>query len=654
MTLFRQLLVFTLILFFLLFAGTWVALIEGTRTFLSEQLASHSQDTATSFGLSITPHIADADYATIETMMNAVFDRGYYKSIRLVDIEGKPLVERSMKVVIESVPEWFVEMVPLEAPVASSIVMAGWSQAGVVYVESNPGYAYKEFWNIALMMTLWFVLLGLFVAIFGGMGIRYLLKPLHRVEEQAEALTKRQYIIQEKLPRTRELNSVVRAMNNMTLKVKAMFEKQAAVAKRLQNQAYRDDLTGLGNRRYFEGQIKPRLERKEASIKGAVLLVQISDLKELNEQKGYLAGDALLQRVADILKDVTKSYGKAAISHLAGGDFGIFLPDVTPEDAEHIAESIVSKLPQLAMEDLSLSDNVGHAGCVIYTQSTSLGVLLSEADNMLRSAQNEGANKWQITQHSDNAAEGLGEQQWKEVLEDVLEKNNITLYGQSVVSAENKDNVIHKELFSRVIQDDGQVISAGVFMPLAERLGLVSALDRLVLKEAMKLQVGEIGIDKIAVNISAASMNDQSFMQELISAAREHPMSMPRIIFEFVEFSAIQHLDKLIEFRNSVGERGNGIALDHFGSSFSNFGYLQSLRPDYVKIDRAFTNEIDKEGSDSDFFVSSLCNVAHSLDIIVIAEGVENEQQWKLLNELGVDGMQGYFIDKPGPVKVNK
>ena len=269
---------------------------------------------------------------------------------------------------------------------------------------------------------------------------------------------------------------------------------------------------------------------------------------------------------------------------------------------------------------------------------------------MLRSAQNEGANKWQITRHSDDAAEGLGEQQWKKVLDDVLNKQKITLYGQSVVSAESKDHVLHKELFSRVVQDDGQVISAGVFMPLAERLGLVSDLDRLVLKEAMKLQVKETGVEKIAVNVSAASMLDQSFMQELISAVKEHPLSKPRLIFEFVEFSAIQHLDKLIEFRNSVGERGNGIALDHFGSIFSNFGYLQSLRPDYVKIDRAFTNEIDKEGSDSDFFISSLCNVAHSLDIVVIAEGVENEQQWKLLKELGVDGMQGYFIDKPGPI----
>ena len=104
MTLFRQLLIFTLILFFLLFAGTWYALIQGTRTFLSEQLVSHAQDTATSFGLSITPHIAVEDYATVDTMMNAVFDRGYYKTIRVTDIEGNVKVERSLSVVSKVYP----------------------------------------------------------------------------------------------------------------------------------------------------------------------------------------------------------------------------------------------------------------------------------------------------------------------------------------------------------------------------------------------------------------------------------------------------------------------------------------------------------------------------------------------------------------------
>jgi EAL domain-containing protein (putative c-di-GMP-specific phosphodiesterase class I) len=104
------------------------------------------------------------------------------------------------------------------------------------------------------------------------------------------------------------------------------------------------------------------------------------------------------------------------------------------------------------------------------------------------------------------------------------------------------------------------------------------------------------------------------------------------------------------EFSTRVREVGHGIALDHFGSSFSNFGYLQSMRPDYVKIDRAFTNELGKEDSDSDFFISSLCSVAHSLDVEVMAEGVENAEQFELLKELDVDGVQGYYIDKPGPL----
>ena len=190
-------------------------------------------------------------------------------------------------------------------------------------------------------------------------------------------------------------------------------------------------------------------------------------------------------------------------------------------------------------------------------------------------------------------------------------------------------------------------------MPLAKRLGLASRLDRLVIKEAMQLRSDIIGTDKIAINVSAASLQDKSFMSDIITAVNRQPSSMPRIIFEFVEFSAIQYLDDLTEFRNSISSRGNGIALDHFGSSFSNFGYLHSLRPDYVKIDRAFTSGIDKDDTDNDFFISSLCNVAHSLDIEVIAEGVENEHEWQILKELGVDGMQGYFVDRPSPFADN-
>ena len=143
MTLYRQLVIFTLFLFFILFSGTWLAKLQSTRSFLIDQLESHAQDTATSLGLSISQYEIDEDVTVIETMVNAVFDRGYYRIVRYSDVQGNVLVERVLEVKIENVPQWFISLIPLKTPEASANVMIGWRQAGTVYVKSHPGYAIK-------------------------------------------------------------------------------------------------------------------------------------------------------------------------------------------------------------------------------------------------------------------------------------------------------------------------------------------------------------------------------------------------------------------------------------------------------------------------------------------------------------------------------
>jgi len=144
-------------------------------------------------------------------------------------------------------------------------------------------------------------------------------------------------------------------------------------------------------------------------------------------------------------------------------------------------------------------------------------------------------------------------------------------------------------------------------------------------------------------------LND-TFRRWVLAASESLPAKAPRINFEFSEFGAVQHLDLVKEFSAEVRKYGHYVGLDHYGQSFSHLGYLKSLRPDYVKIDRAYTTELKDSESDSRFFVGSLCSVAHSLDITVIAEGVETEQQWQILKELNLDGIQGYIIDKPKPL----
>jgi len=651
MTLYRQLVIFTLGLFFILFAGTLLVKFESTRSFLIDQLESHAQDTATSLGVSISQYSIEDDMPAIESMINAVFDRGYYLIVRYMDTKGSVLINRELDVTIENVPQWFIRLVPLKIPEASANVMANWRQAGTIFVKSHPGYAYKTLWENVVHMTLWFLACGIFVLIAGGFGLRLLLKPLVLLERQADALCKKKYEIQQHLPKTKELRRVFEAMNRMTSKVKEMFDEQVTIAEGLRKHAYYDSLTGLGNRRYFENQISARLDRQDSATQGVLLLVQINDLHELNLQKGFQAGDELLKRVAALLQETTKQHENTVLARLTGGDFGIFVPDGTSWEAESLAETLVSQLNQVVVEQLALTDNIAHVGAISYESPTTLNRMLSEADLALRSAQQAGPNKWTVRNLTEETGKmPLGQQQWKNTLEQALAQRKIILFSQPVVNTYDRDKIIHLEIFSRIVQDDGKFLSAGAFMPFTERLCLVSTLDRIALEDVMQLDAAMLSVDRVAVNVSPASMHDDAFRRWILFAIEKLPTKAPRINFEFSELGAVQQMEKIKEFSAIARRHGHLVGLDHYGQSFSHLGYLQSLRPDYVKIDKGYTDELKDVDNDSRFFIGCLCSVAHSLDITVIAEGVETEQQWQLLKELNLDAIQGYIIDRPKPL----
>lgn len=648
MTLYRQLLIFTLVLFSILFACTWLVKLQNTRAFLEDQLESHAQDTATSLGLSISPYVAEDDMAMVETMINAVFDRGYYRTIVLTDLDGVTLIDQTLDVTIADVPSWFVDAVPLKIPGASALVTAGWKQRGSLYVESHPGYAYKTLWAAISKMTMVFGLIGALALALGAIGLRVLLLPLQRIEQQAEELCNKHYTFQAKLPRTRELRRVVTAMNSMTEKVKQMFDEQAQVADRLRKNAYSDVLTGLGNRRYLQGQVAARMHKHDACVKGAFLLVQVYNVVGINQEKGYQHADQLLRMVAGSIREVTKSFKNAALSRISGGTFALFLPDASGEDARHVATEIVQSFDGMAAGGDGTSGNIGHIGGVSYDHAVTLKQLLSEADRIVTTAQRQGPNLWIIEPlSSDLSGVPRGEQEWRHILEEVLQGEAITLLGQSVFMRSNLQKPVHIELLSRITMAKGQIVSAGLFIPMAERLRRMPALDRIVLEKAMRIDTQKMHAPELAINISSSSLKDEAFVAWVVSRLQQMSVGSPVIIFEFAEFNATQEMDALQDFSKKVKALGHGIGLDHFGQSFANFGYLKSLQPKYVKIDRAFTDELKEESSDSHFFISSLISVAHSLDILVIAEGVETEQQYRALCDLNIDGIQGYYVGKP-------
>ena len=153
--------------------------------------------------------------------------------------------------------------------------------------------------------------------------------------------------------------------------------------------------------------------------------------------------------------------------------------------------------------------------------------------------------------------------------------------------------------------------------------------------------------NRIAINLSPFSLTDTTFVDWLKNRLTQCAHAGIQFNFEFPEFRISRHSNQIKEFATVLKPMGHGFGIDHFGQGSMAFGYLKSLLPDYIKIDRALTREIVDPQSDEYFFVNTLCNVAHSLDIQVIVEGIEKEGQWRPLAKLPLDALQGFFFKKP-------
>lgn len=648
MTLYRQLLLFTLVLCFLLFIGVWAYKLQSTRLFLEHQLEAHAQDTATSLALSLSPLAATDDLAAVETMMNAIFDRGYYTEITFSDVHGEVVSKRSTSIKVDKVPDWFIRTLPLTTPGGEALVMAGWKRAGTLFVESHPGYAYQTLWQTFVRILAYFLGAGVVVFTLGGIGLKFLLKPLRKVEQQAEAICRREYEIQEKIPQTRELRSMVTVMNRMTIRVREMFEEQAGVAEKLRENAFGDSLTGLTNRRFLETRIEAVMKDSPETAKGLFLLIQILNLKEVNEAKGYGEGDSLLQRCAEVILEILSPYYGYTLARLGGGDFGLFLPDADKQESEDITTQIAEGLAGLSVENLSVSDDISTIGGVYYNTPCSFSHLLAKADTALMASRQAGPNNWTLEPAycvDDDPTQGRV--WWRKTLEKSLADRAINLYGQQVNRISGADPPLHLELFSRITIDDGNEVAAGVFIPLAEYAEVVTDLDRKVIELVLDTYPN-FGSTDLAINLSVTSMLDSNFTSWLFSRLKTLADPSLNLFFEFSELSAVKQIDSLRDFAEQIRATGHEIGIDHFGRGFSNFGYLKSLRPGYVKIDGAFTRELASDQQhDGYFFIASLISVAHSLGIKVIGEGIETEAQLSLFRELKVDGYQGYLVEKP-------
>lgn len=653
MTLSRQLVLLIVGLLLLVLIGTFFISVHNARGYLEEQLQSHAQDAATSLGASISSNTVDGDMVMAEMYADAMFRGGAYEQVVIQPVEGgEPLVKLDASVSekgIEGIPSWFVSYLPLNPPRGEADVMSGFRQAARVYVTSHPGFAYEQLWENVTQTFWWFLACAVIGGIIGVFALRAVLKPLKDVEWQADSICDREFPILDRLPMTRELRRVVEAMNRLSRKVRNMLSESEQLANKFRAEANQDPVTKLSNKRYFEVLLEDRIESSEQFAQGALCLIQLSGFNAFNNAQGYAAGDELLREAAQQFEEVVADIPNHLLARLSGADFALLAEDISEEQARTLGDRLSNALSGLHDEGLVEREDVGHIGIAMFRGDQSLSELLSEADMALRSAQSGGANASHVyvPQESDRR-DVRSAREWREVLDRALSDKRFVLYFQPVVACPDRAP-IHHEVLVRLPdpEDPARLLSAGVFLPVAERLGLAGAIDRQVIGAVLHRIATDAEARSYAVNLSPHSVEAPGFIDWLEAELNAMPNAAPRIVLELPEYGAVSRLEVVRALSQRVNPLGARVSLDRFGRGFSSFAYLQSLKLSYLKIDGSFQRGL-AEHKDNQFFVQTLSDICHGLDMTVVAEGIEDQATWDLLTGLHVDGAQGYFIGAPG------
>jgi len=263
MTIYRQIALLIVGLLAVVFIGTMATTLTNTRVYLQEQLHSHAQDSATTLGIVLSRSLASGEIPAVISTIQAVFDSGYYRRITVSDMRGEILVDLESDMTLEGVPSWLVELVRLETPMTEAAIMNEWNQAGVIRVKSHPGYAYRQIWKSLWMNAVWFAGGALVLIAVGLVILKVTFRPLADVERQAQAIARREFPLVEQLPRTRELGSIVVAMNRLTKAVKRMLDEADSSISYFRSIAFQSPVTGLPNRQRFNDILRAERESVE-------------------------------------------------------------------------------------------------------------------------------------------------------------------------------------------------------------------------------------------------------------------------------------------------------------------------------------------------------------------------------------------------------
>ncbi len=416
-----------------------------------------------------------------------------------------------------------------------------------------------------------------------------------------------------------------------------------------------DGMTGLLNRHGFEQHLDGLLAHIRHSG-GLYLLcyLDIDGCRVVNDSQGHAAGDSLLREVAARLRGGLPS--DIPVGRLAGDEFAVLVPTTADADARQSAEEIQALTSDFRFEwnreKFRVAFNIGVVQ--IDRNVPNAGKALSLADAACYAAKESPHTRIRVwDQSEDTLAERHGEMHWVSRIQSALDQDRFELYAQPIFPARGEAG-LHLELLVRMRDSRGSLVRPDRFLPAAEHYGLISQIDRWVLRKAFEVFRGNADIrgqlDMCAINLSALSLGNHDLV-EMVRREVSTPggLNANQLCFEVTETAAVTNLNVASGFIAELRRLGCRFALDDFGSGVSSFGYLKNLEVEFIKIDGLFVRGVLTDTTDR-AIVRSINDIAHEMGKLTVAEFVESHELAEEMRQIGLDYLQGNGLARAQPL----
>ncbi len=580
------------LLMLLLLGGVLSVQFLDSKSYVEEQLYLNAQNTASSLSLSLTS--AKGDETRMKTMINAVFDNGYYETVELLDMNRMPVYSRKQKPQMGNVPEWFSRLIDIEPLYAEAQVSSGWHPIGYVRVKCDRGIAYRQMYKIFKNTLITFTIFMLLGFLLLHLLLKMALVSLKKVQLQAEAVLKNRFVTEKNVPPVRELRQVVSAMNNMVLKVKDIFQKNEQIVKANHEMLYKDELTKLYNRRYLLLKLKEYLHADDSRSSGLLIIFQVKGISEANKKRGYKNSDLFLKAFAEGVNDVCSLYDESTAGRINTAEFSLLIPGMTADAADKIISGVKERFIASA-ERFGLQNYLKlNIGASRYRHNESISSVFARLDNLLAEAaiKEEGIS---LCFEEEDKKE-MGKDKWREVIASTVKKESLLPVYQPIRDVESGKTVYKMVYFD--ITTDGATYRYGEFVPMAVLLGLENELMDAMLDELCKVDFSH---ERVGVELFGTILkNSESFLlfeKKIIeTAAKLNGAMVVEVSQKDVESMDSYFLERLSDRFESSGIE---IVVNRVGAGSENYSYLEHLKPAFVKVHASLYLDMDESSKNA-------------------------------------------------------